>query len=49
MIDIWIKLICRKARVITDVPLNMRSAVRARLAELGYDEDGDLLEGGTAE
>lgn len=44
MIDIYCKLIINKRRTFDQVPYTFRKAVKAKLAELGYDEHGDLTQ-----
>lgn len=43
MVEIYCKLIIAKRRSIDKVPDNFKSDVKARLNELGYDTNGDLL------
>lgn len=43
MVEIYCKLIIAKRRSIDKVPDNFKVEVEARLEELGYDTNGDLL------
>ena len=41
MVEIYCKLIIAKRRPFDNIPEVFRSKVKARLAELGYNTDGD--------
>ena len=43
MVEIYVKLIINKRRTMSQVPTKFRSDVEARLAEQGYDTNGDLI------
>ena len=43
MVEIFAKLIIAKKRTLSDVPENLRERVDDKLAELGYDENGDVF------
>ena len=43
MTDIYCKLIISKRRSFDKVPNEFKKAVEMRLAELGYDTNGDLV------
>lgn len=43
MVEIYCKLIIAKRRSFDKVPDNFKAEVEARLEELGYDTNGDLL------
>ena len=43
MIEIYCKLIINKRRSIDKIPEEFREDVEFRLAELGYDENGELI------
>lgn len=43
MTDIYCKLIINKRRSFDKVPDEFKEAVEMRLAELGYDTNGDLI------
>ncbi len=43
MVDIYCKLIISKRRTFDRVPDTFKSAVEARLLELGYDTNGDPI------
>lgn len=44
MIEIYCKLIINKRRSFDRVPNEFKEDVELRLAELGYDTNGDLIE-----
>lgn len=46
MVEIYCKLIIGKRRTFDRVPDNFKMEVEARLKELGYDTNGDLLVSG---
>lgn len=43
MIEIYCKLIINKRRSFDKVPNEFKESVEMRLAELGYDKNGDLI------
>lgn len=43
MVEIYCKLIIGKRRTFDRVPEDFKTAVEARLKELGYDTNGDAL------
>lgn len=43
MIEIYCTLIINKRRSFTKVPDEFKESVEARLTELGYDTNGDLI------
>lgn len=43
MIELYCKLIIGKRRTFDRVPDNIKTDVEARLKELGYDTNGDLI------
>lgn len=45
MINLYCSLIINKRRKFDDIPENFQEAVAARLNELGYDTNGNPLEG----
>ncbi len=43
MVNLYCTLIINKRRSFNEVPDNFKDAVKARLKEQGYDENGDAL------
>lgn len=43
MVEIYCKLIINKRRSFDKIPDEFKEAVQSRLAELGYDTNGDLI------
>lgn len=43
MVELYVKLVIGKKRTIESVPKSLRADVTARLKELGYDENGNLI------
>lgn len=43
MVEIYCTLIKAKRRAFDDVPAEFKEAVKTRLAELGYDVNGDII------
>ena len=43
MIELYCELIKNKRRSFEQIPDNLKEDVKTRLAELGYDQNGDVL------
>lgn len=44
MVMLYVRLILNDARSFESVPPNLKAEVKAKLAELGYDENGQPLD-----
>jgi hypothetical protein len=43
MVEIYCKLIIAKRRTFDKIPVAFQADVKTRLAELGYDTNGDII------
>lgn len=43
MIEVYVKLIINGRRSFEQIPDELKEAVKNRLSELGYDQNGELL------